>query len=96
MNHFVLCFKGDPLPTSEQALSKDAVKLLSLKIIQEGGDTEKVEALAAILKPNSNYVITFTNNIPPKMKPWSSLSSNQPSLLDTPPPKPQEMSLGPR
>ena len=66
MNHYILHFKGEPLPPSERASSKDAIKLLNLKIIQEGGDTKKVEALAAIFKPNCNYVITFTNDILPE------------------------------
>ena len=67
-SQFVLHFKGDPPPIPKQISSEETVRLLNLRIIQEGGDIKKVEAITAILKPNGNYVITFTNDIPPQDK----------------------------
>lgn len=63
-NRFVLRFKGNPLPPAERIRSEDAVRRLNNRIAKEGGGASSPEVLAAMLKPNGNYIIKFTNKIP--------------------------------
>lgn len=66
-NRFVVRYKGNPPPPIERVRSEDAVKRLNPRIAKEVGDTQQTEVLAAMLKPNGNYVVTFTNDIPPAL-----------------------------